>query len=163
MTVKKPKKRQKSAQPTDKLLPKITIALFGRPKTVFVIWLTILVFGIASYATLLRREGFPSVNIPIAVVVGTYPVNDPAKVDADIGKPLSEIALKQEGVSRVSSQSAANFVNVTVQYAEGTNGEAATKQFEQQVKEQGILPSNVELSYSVPYFGATGGSTAKID
>ena len=163
--VKKSKivRKNKSVEPTDRLLPKLTLALFGRPKTVAVAWLLIVVFGVVSYTTLLRREGFPSIDIPIAVVNGTYIVNDAKKADADIAKPVSEIALKQEGVSNVIASSADNFVNVTVQFKEGTNGKDATKKLEEAVKAQGNLPASAQLTYSVPYFGATGGSIEKID
>ncbi len=156
-------KRSKSTEPTDRLLPKLTLALFGKPKLVFVIWLVIVAFGITSYTTLLRREGFPSINIPIAVVNGTYIVNDATKVDADLAKPISEIALKQDGVSNVLAQSANNFVNVTVQFKEGTDGPTATKKLEDAVKQSGKVPVSAQLSYAVPYFGATGGSIEKID
>lgn len=156
------KRTKKTTGPTDRFLPRLTMKLFGRPKTVLFVWLVILGFGIASYTTLLRREGFPSINIPVAIVSGTYIVNDAAKVDRDIAKPLSEIALKQEGVNVVQSQSSSNFVNVVVQFKEGTDGPAATKKLEEAVKAQANLPA-VNLSYSVPYFGATGGAVEKID
>jgi multidrug efflux pump subunit AcrB len=163
--VKKPKvtKRNKVREPNDRLLPKLTLTLFGKPKLVAIIWLVILVFGITSYTALLRREGFPSVNIPVAVVSGTYIVNDPTKVDQDVAKPISEVALKQDGVSNILSQSSNNFVSVSVQYKEGTDGPAATKKLEEAVKQQANLPSSAQLTYSVPYFGATGGSLEKID
>lgn len=153
----------KKIKTTDKLLPRLTVNLFGKPKTVLLIWLVILGFGIASYTTLLRREGFPPVNIPIAVVNGAYIVDDVAKVDADVAKPVSDIALKQDGVAMVMAQSASNFVNITVQYDEGVDGETATKKLEEAVNNAHVLPSSVKLSYNVPYFGATGGSIEKID
>jgi len=157
------KAASKQIKTTDKLLPRLTMKAFGRPKTVFLIWLVILGFGIASYTTFLRREGFPSVNIPVAVVTGTYIVNDATKVDYEITKPLSELALKQEGVSMVQGQSAANFMSLSVQYKEGTDGQAATDKLEAAAKSELNLPESVQLTYSVPYFGATGGSIEKID
>jgi multidrug efflux pump subunit AcrB len=156
-------KRGKVAEPTDKLLPKLTLKVFGRPKLVAFVWLLIVIFGITSYTTLLRREGFPSVNIPVAVVSGTYIVDDSVKVDKDVAKPLSEIALKQDGVNTVLSQSSNNFVSVSVQYKEGMDGQEATKKLEEAVKRQANLPASAQLTYSVPYFGATGGSLEKID
>jgi multidrug efflux pump subunit AcrB len=156
-------KRVKVTQPTDRLLPKLTVKLFGKPKTVAFVWLIILVFGITSYTALLRREGFPTINIPVAVVSGTYIVNDPIKVDKDLAKPISDIALKQDGVSTVLSQSSDNFVSITVQYKEGTDGPTATKQLEEKVTKELKLPASAQLTYNVPYFGATGGSLEKID
>lgn len=159
----KKKTTKKQTEPADKLLPKLTMNLFKRPKTVLFLWLTILVFGIASYTTLLRREGFPSINIPVAVVSATYVGADAAKVDTEIAKPISEIALKQEGVSTVSAQSNANFASISVMYEESVNGQEATDRLEEAVKRSGAVPESVTLKYSVPYFGATGGSLEKID
>lgn len=156
-------KKTNIKEPTDRLLPKLTLALFGKPRIVAVAWLVIFVFGITSYTALLRREGFPSINIPVAVVSGTYIVNDANKVDQDIAKPISEIALKQDGVNNILSQSANNFVTVSVQFKEGTDGQTATKKLEDAVKQQGNLPASAQLTYTVPYFGATGGSLEKID
>lgn len=160
---KKPTTAKHAVQSKDRLLPRLTMFLFGRPKTVLFIWFAILVFGIASYTTLLRREGFPSIDIPVAVVNGTYIVDDASRVDKEVAKPVSDIALKQDGVSTVQSQSAANFVNITVLYKEGTNGQEATKKLEEAVKAANVVPESVQLTYSVPYFGATGGSIEKID
>lgn len=159
----KRKSQKNVAEPADKLLPRLTLSLFKRPKIVFFAWIVILVFGIASYATLLRREGFPSVNIPIAIVNSTYIVNDPAKVDNEVAKPISEIALKQAGVSTVQATSAGNFANIVIQYEEGTDGPEATKKLEEAVKQQAKLPASASLTYNAPHFGATGPSTQKID
>ncbi len=157
------KAKKKAAEPTDKFLPRVAMVLFGRPKTVLFIWFAILVFGAASYTTFLRREGFPSINIPIAVVTATYVGSDASKIDAEVAKPISEIAMKQEGVSTVQSQSNSNFASITVQYEERVNGQEATKKLEDAVKRSGLVPGDVSLKYSVPYFGATGGSLEKID
>ncbi len=160
---KRPSKQTKQIKPNDKLLTKLALRVFGRPKTVLIVWLAIVTFGIASYTTLLRREGFPSIDIPVAVVGGTYIVNDPAKVDKDVAKPISELALKQDGVSAVMAQSSDNFVSISVQYKEGTDGPAAAKKLEEAVKAKGNIPPSAKLTYDVPYFGATGGSIEKID
>lgn len=163
MAVRKTKKRSKASEPTDRLLPKLTIGLFNRPKTVFAVWLVILVFGATSYLTFLRREGFPSINIPVAVVSATYAGADAGQVDQAVAKPISEIALSQPGVSMISSQSNQNFAAITVQYEQSVDGAAATKALEDAVKSSGKIPTNVSLTYSVPYFGATGPSLRKLD
>jgi multidrug efflux pump subunit AcrB len=155
--------KKTASEPSDKFLPRVAMVLFGRPKTVLFIWLAILIFGTASYTTFLRREGFPTINIPIAVVTATYVGTDASGIDKEVAKPISEIAMKQDGVSTVQSQSNSNFASITVQYEESVNGEEATKKLEEAVKRSGQVPANVSLKYSVPYFGATGGSLEKID
>lgn len=139
------------------------MAFFDHVRLVVGLWIILALFGAISYTTLLRREGFPSVNIPLAFAGGTYFVNDAAKVDAEIAKPLTELALEQENVSAVQAQSSANFFSVNIQYQEGTDNQSATNEFERRVRESGKLPVAATVQYSVPYFGATGGDTQQID
>lgn len=150
-------------EPKDKLLPKFTLLFFERKVTSALLWLVLIVFGAVSYATLLKHEGFPSVDVPIAIVNGTYFANDPAKVDHDVAKPISDIALGQSGVKRVQTQSLGNFFTAVVQFKNGVDAHAATSQLESAVKTRGHLPSSAQLNYNVPYFGVTGGDTKKID
>jgi multidrug efflux pump subunit AcrB len=149
--------------PKDKLLPKLTHIFFRKPKTTAVIWLILVVFGATSYATLLRREGFPSIQIPIAIVTGTYVTNNPQLVDRQVVKPIIDVALAQSNVKTVQSQSAGNFFSVTIQYKEGTDGTAATTAIKNKLGVYGQLPANASVRYVVPYFGATGGGTQQID
>jgi multidrug efflux pump subunit AcrB len=158
-----PSKIAKPKMPRDKLLPKFTLFLFDRPWATITIWFVLVIFGAVSYMTLLKREGFPSITIPIAIVNGTYIVNDPAKVDAEVAKPISDIALKQPNVSSVQSNSTENFFNVVVQYKDGTDSHASAGQLEDQIKQSAHLPANAQVNYSVPYFGVTGGDAEKID
>src|SRR4051794_33407333 len=104
-----------------KLFPRITGFFFDRPLFTALIWLVLLVFGILSYTTFLRREGFPSIAIPIVIVNGTYAVNDPSKVDTALGAPVSDAALKQTGVKSVTTNSQGNFFNAVIQYDENVN------------------------------------------
>ncbi len=154
---------KKVKAPRDKLLPKFTIAFFDRPLLTGLLWLTLIVFGLLSYTTLLKREGFPSVNIPFAVVSGTYIVNDPAKVDSDVMKPISDTALKQPEVKTVLTQSAGNFFMVNIQYKDGTDAHAATDKLKSAVNDAHIIPPSAQTQYNVPYFGATGGDIQQID
>lgn len=149
--------------PKDKLLTKLTMTFFDRPRITALIWVVLIVFGALSYTTLLRREGFPSVNIPVSIVNGTYFVNDPAKVDSQVAKPISDLALKQGNAKTIQTQSTDNFFVIQIQYNDGTNAKAATSALEQAVKKDGNLPSNAQVQYSVPYFGATGGDVQQID
>ncbi len=149
--------------PRDKLLPKVTVAFFDRPLLTGFIWLTLIVFGLLSYTTFLKREGFPSVNIPLAIVSGTYFVNDTAKVDETVAKPLSEFALKESTVKSVQTSSASNFFTAQIQYKEGTDAKTAAAALEKKVADSHILPAAASLQYNVPNFGATGGDIEKFD
>jgi multidrug efflux pump subunit AcrB len=150
-------------KPKDRLLPRLSLAFFDRPKLTFVIWLVLVVFGATSYLALLKHEGFPSVNIPLAIVNGTYFAGDPAQVDAKLAKPISDLALKQPGVSTVQTQSTGNFYNVVIQYKDSVNAHQAAKDLEKQVHAQVDIPTGATADFNVPNFGITGGDAKKID
>ena len=156
-------KNTKVAEPKDRLLSRFSLGFFDRPKLTFLIWLVLIVFGAVSYLSLLKREGFPSVNIPLAIVNGTYFANDPAAVDSKLANPISELALKQDGVSSVQTQSSANFYSVFIQYEESVNARQATKDLQKQVEQSIDIPQTATVNYNVPYFGVTGGDSKKID
>jgi multidrug efflux pump subunit AcrB len=142
--------RTESDKPTTKeakLLPKLSLFFFGRPVLSVFIWLAILVFGIASYTTLLKREGFPTINIPYSMVSGSYLVGDPAKVDNDVAKPLSQVITAQPHVKTVDAQSSKDFYNIAIQYDEGTDATAASKQVEAAVKQAHVLPASATAEF----------------
>jgi multidrug efflux pump subunit AcrB len=145
------------------LLSKLTMTFFDRPRLTAVIWIAVVLFGVLSYTKLLKREGFPSVNIPLAIVTGTYSADSPEAVDANIAAPISAIALKQGDVETVQAESAGNFFQITIQYKDGVDAKAATKTLESAVNSSGKLPSSAKVQYNVPYFGATGGDIQPVD
>lgn len=161
--VKKSKKVVAVAEPKDKLLPKLTMAFFKRPRKTALLWAVIIIFGALSYTTFLKREGFPSINIPIVIVNGSYAVNDAGKVDQELAKRISEIALKQSDVSKVQTTSEDNFFSATVQYKEDVDAESARKKLEEAVNKAGVIPKSANVDFTAPYFGVTGGSLEKID
>src|SRR5690554_5854331 len=125
----------------DRLLPRLSLFLFDRARVVALLWVVLTVFGVASYASLLKREGFPSVNIPFSVVRGTYFVDDPAKVDAEVAKPIGEIALQDERVQMVRSSAQGSFYSVIIQYSSGTNADAVGKEIERRITDGANLPA----------------------
>jgi HAE1 family hydrophobic/amphiphilic exporter-1 len=58
-----------------------------KPFTVFVAVVVILVFGIVSF-TKMVPDLFPSINMPYAIVMTTYPGASPEEVEAQITDPL---------------------------------------------------------------------------
>jgi multidrug efflux pump subunit AcrB len=157
------KKKIVTKAPRDKLLPKLTIFFFDKALLTAFLWVVLVIFGALSYTTLLRKEGFPSVNIPITIVNGTYFVNDPAKVDTEVAKPIADIALKRSEVKSIEAHSASNFFVIQVQYEEGTDATATAKLLEEEVKTKANVPKAAIVNYGVPYFGATGGDFEQID
>jgi multidrug efflux pump subunit AcrB len=152
----------RKGEPTDKLLPKLSLFFFDRPWFTGLLWIALIVFGALSYTTFLKREGFPSINVPIVAVSGSY-ASDAANVDASLAKPLSDIALKQNGVSSVTTSSQDNFTQVTILYEESVDTATAKNNLKKAVEAAPNIPATAELDYAAPFFGATGGAAKKID
>lgn len=110
----------------------------------------------------MKREGFPSINIPLVITTGTY-AQDAATVDKQIADPFSKIALSQDGATHVYINSQDNFLQATVQYKETIDRQAAQDKLEKAIKSSPAIPKDAKLTFSAPYFGVTGGSIDKID
>lgn len=139
----------------DRLLPKFSLYIFDRPRIAAILWLCLTIFGLLSYTTFMKREGFPSVAIPYSVVGGAYIANDPAKVDKEVVQPISEIALKDSHVKSVTSQAQGTSYNVAIEYKEGTNVDKVAKDIEQRIKDANVIPKQAIVKFVVPKMGFT--------
>jgi multidrug efflux pump subunit AcrB len=134
---------------------RLSLWFFKRPRQTAFIWIVIAVFGAVSYATLLKREGFPAINTPYAIAKGSYLVNDPAKVDTEIAKPLNDYFIKQDGVKSVQSQSFGNFYVAYVLFKDNINADTRSKSLGAEVNSKHLLPAKATFTF-VPYeFGFT--------
>jgi multidrug efflux pump subunit AcrB len=131
-------------QTKDKFLQRLALFFFNRPRQTALLALTLAFFGVLSYTTLLKREGFPPINIPYAIGQATYLVNDPARVDTEVAKPLSEFILKQPDVKTVQTTSLGNFVSFYVQFTEEADAVAQSKALQKQLTEKRILPGSAQ-------------------
>jgi multidrug efflux pump subunit AcrB len=156
-------KKPNDVVPQDKLLPRLTMFFFRRTRATAMLWLLVTLFGIMSYTVLLKREGFPSIAIPIVIVNGSYAVNSPEAVDVKLAKPVSQIALKQPDVQSVQTTSEGNFFSAVVMYKETVDVAKSKADLQKAVGQQLQLPANTKLDFSAPYFGVTGGSKEKVD
>lgn len=136
-------------------LQRFSLGFFHRPRKTALIWLIIAVFGAACYGTLLKREGFPSINTPYAIAKGSYLVHNAGKVDQDVVKPLSDFAMKQDGVKSVQAQSFSDFYVAYVQYDENINAKTKSQELSKQIEAKGVLPAKATLDLSPYEFGFT--------
>lgn len=149
-------KSRATKKPTKQtLFQRLSIFFFMRPRKTAFLWLIVAVFGIASYSTLLKREGFPSIETPFAVSQGAYLVNDAAKVDSEVARPLGDFLLKQGGVKSVQTQSFDNFYVATISYDEGTNAESRSAEIQKAITDEGVIPAQATGKVEAFKFGFT--------
>ncbi|MCA9327188.1 efflux RND transporter permease subunit, partial [Candidatus Saccharibacteria bacterium] len=155
MATKARKKAAGKSKAALRPLQRFSLFFFNRPRFTASLLLLVAVFGVLSYTTLLKREGFPSINIPYAVGQATYFVNDEQKVDTELAKPVSTFLLKQPEVKSVRTYSLGNFSTVVVQYEEDTDAVAKSAAYTKALSEQNILPAGAELQLDAARFGFT--------
>lgn len=153
--IKFKKPNSKSDNKALKPLQKLSLFFFDRPKLTFLIWIAITIFGITCYTTLLKREGFPSVNTPFSISQGTYLVNDAEKVDREVAEPLNKFLLEQPGVKQVLTQSFDNFFVTTVAYNDDVDAEQKSQELNKKIVDQNLLPPQAVAELKPFKFGFT--------
>lgn len=138
--------------PTDKkeslnILQRIGLFFHDHRETTVVFWVAIVVFGLLSYTTLMQRQGFPNVDVPISVVSGTYFVNDAAVVDKQISKPLANELLQLPQVESVTSQAGANFYSTVIRFNEGVSSAAGNTLVQQTISQKQLLPKTATVTF----------------
>jgi HAE1 family hydrophobic/amphiphilic exporter-1 len=82
--------------------------------------IVIILGGLVSLSGL-RVEGFPKIQVPIAVVTAVAPGAGPETVANTVTAPIESAIRDAKGVKEVSSTSQSNFASVFVQFDEGVN------------------------------------------
>ncbi|MGB4800978.1 MAG: efflux RND transporter permease subunit [Candidatus Saccharimonadales bacterium] len=142
-------------QSPNRPLQRLTLFFFNRPRLTAGIALAIALFGVLSYTTLLRREGFPPINIPYAIGQGTYFGKDAATIDREVAGPLSDFLLKQPDVKTVQTTSLANFISFYVQFEEKADAVTQSKDLLAKVAAQHVLPDSASIKLEPARFGFT--------
>ncbi len=131
------------------MLTRGALWFFDRTRLTAVLLSVLVASGIFVYTNVIKREGFPAIQFPLTVVSGTYLVNDPAAVDADVTKPLSDALQDYEGIDKLQTSAQANFYSVIIQFEQSVNAEMATQEVEQYLADQQVLPESTQASFTV--------------
>lgn len=107
---------------------------FKRSRLTILLTISVLLLGFYSYTTLLKREGFPVINLPIIIVNTPYLSGDPAKTEADITGKISSSITEIEGVKEIQTTSTSNLSSIFVSLDEGiTTAEDAKDEIENEI------------------------------
>ena len=116
------------------LVTKFSEVFFKRSRLTILLTISVLLLGFYSYTTLLKREGFPVINLPIIVVNTPYLSGDPAKTEADITGKISSSITDLEGVKEIQTTSTSNLSSIFVALDENvTTAEDAKEKIENEI------------------------------
>ncbi|KXK27302.1 MAG: Toluene efflux pump membrane transporter TtgE [candidate division WS6 bacterium OLB20] len=130
------------------LLAGISVAFIRRFRVTLLIFFGILLVGAFTYTSLLKREGFPAIEVPTAVIQATYFVNDTAAVDEQVTAPIETVLRENESVEQVRSTTDANFAVFVVQFRDGISSEDGVDSVRGDIAERLQLPAEATLGYT---------------
>lgn len=96
-----------------------------KPYTVAVAVILVLILGVVSFGKM-NTDLLPSMNLPYAVVMTTYPGASPETVEMMVTKPIEQSMATVTDIENVSSQSRDNVSLVVLEFQETTNMDSAT-------------------------------------
>ena len=94
-----------------------------KPFTIFVAVVVILVFGCISY-TKMVPDLFPSINMPYAIVMTTYPGASPEEVENQITDPLEQQLASINNMENITSVSNESYSMIAMEFSEDVNMDA---------------------------------------
>ena len=134
------------------MIAKLSLGALARYRVTLVVWLGIVLFGLFSYGNLLDREGFPPVEVPVAVVSGTYFVDDVESVDEDVTRPMSEIVADIDEVVSVQSTAQGDSFFLFIEFIQDTSSSDGAALARGELEENFSAPNG--LDYEVESISA---------
>ncbi len=110
-----------------------------------ILWLAFVGFGSLAFVSLLPREGFPAVSVPITVARGTYFVDDAERVDREVAQPLIAALIDRPEIESVDSTAGANFVSIFATLDEDQTSEQGASIIDAEIAAL-ELPAGTEVS-----------------
>lgn len=96
-----------------------------KPYTVVVAIVLVLILGAVSF-TKMNTDLLPSMNLPYAIVMTTYPGASPETVETVVTRPIEQSMATVSDIENVSSQSRENVSLVILEFQGSTNMDSAT-------------------------------------
>ncbi len=96
-----------------------------RPYTVLVAVVLVIVLGVVSF-TKMTTDLLPSMNLPYAIVMTTYPGASPETVETVVTRPVEQSMATVSNIENVSSMSSENYSLVILEFAQTANMDSVT-------------------------------------
>jgi multidrug efflux pump subunit AcrB len=124
---------------------KIGLLFFDKRLLTISTWALAVIFGLVSYTSLMRKEGFPSVNVPLGVVRVVSFADNAEVLDKSFTKPIVDSArldtLTKEVISTTTDQGA----SIRIAYKDDTDVQKALDDLRSRVNDS--LPKNGQVIY----------------
>ncbi len=138
-------------------IAKLSLFFVHNWRVSILLFLGILGVGFFSYTTLLKREGFPPIEVPVALIQTTYFVDDIDLVDSEVTEPLEDAISDIPEIASIQSTTVENFSNIIVEFSEGTSSDEGTKLLQSAIESQVSLPEEAVINFQTFNAGSFDG------
>jgi len=129
----------------DKLIATIGAAFAARYRITIIIIIGILGIGAYTYTSLLKRDGFPPIQFPVATISSFYLGKDAVAVETELTQPVVGAITAIPEIEKISTSSNPQFSVVVVQFKEDTKTAAGVKLLEEALQARSAgLPAGVK-------------------
>ncbi|MCA9390333.1 efflux RND transporter permease subunit [candidate division WWE3 bacterium] len=119
--------------------------------------ISILALGTYTYTTLLNREGFPPIDVPIVFIQTPYFVNDIDQVNSDVTEPIESILKDIPEIETTSSTTTANVSIVIAQLRQDSIADDEREKIANKMKQELTLPEGVSPQVQTVNAGSIDG------
>ncbi|MDZ7786130.1 MAG: efflux RND transporter permease subunit [Candidatus Saccharibacteria bacterium] len=126
------------------LFAAIAATFFKHARLVVIGLLVLLIAGGTIYGSVIKREGFPSIQFPLTFVNGFYFVDDKAQVDQDIAQPFYQAVKDLNGVETVQTTANANDFTGVVYFEESVTPQEGAEEVRQAI--EGQFPEQAQFN-----------------
>lgn len=130
----------KNVAPKNNTLSSVGWFFAKRYRITSIFLIILLIVGGMFYFSLLRREGFPPINLPVSAIQGTYLVDDATKVDNQVVQPIANAIKDIDGIKDFTATTDGNFYSLIVSFNDTVNVDDATKNLHDTIKQRVQLP-----------------------
>lgn len=124
---------------------KLGLFFYDRRRITISVWLLVVLFGAISYVSLMRREGFPSVNVPIGVVRVISFDQDANSVDTNFTLPIIQSAKNDPSVDEITASSNDEGASIQLAFKDGTDVQKSLDELKSRVGDS--LPDGAQVVY----------------
>lgn len=139
-------------------ITKLSLTFIRSHRITLLISFALVILGIVSYTTLLKREGFPQVEIPTVVVQTNYFINDAAKIDSSVTKSVEAAIRDIPELETVYSTTTANTSTIRAQFQHGFATKEAVSLVRDEIQQDVTLPEGATLLYQTFNASAVDGT-----
>lgn len=97
-------------------LTRISLFFVNKWRISILLFIGISALGVFAYTTFLKREGFPTIEVPVAVIQTPYFVDDKSLVDKDVTQVIESSISDITEIKSINSTTADNFSNILVEF-----------------------------------------------